>query len=63
MYIAIAVLNHLQTFASVGESLIVMNYVSHITIKGLQIMYSRTTAVEANGGIIICDCMQLGNSV
>ena len=49
--------NNLQTFVSVGESLIVMNYVSYVTIRGLQMMYSRTTAVEANGGIVSCDCM------
>ena len=63
LLIYIAMHNHLQAFASVGGSLIVMDYVSHVTIKGLQMMYSRTTAVEANGGIVIYSFMQLGNFV
>ena len=40
----------LQSFVSVGETVMVMNNVSHVTIQGLQILYSRTIAVEANGG-------------
>ena len=41
---------HLQTFVSVGESIIVMNNVSYVTIQGFQILYSRTTAIEAYQG-------------
>ena len=39
-----------QAFVSVGESIIVMNNVSYITIQGLQMLYSRTIAVEAYKG-------------
>ena len=41
---------NLQAFVSVGESIIVMDYNSHVTIKGLQMLYSRKTAIEANQG-------------
>lgn len=41
---------YLQAFVSVGESIIEMNYVSNVTIQGLEMLYSRRTAVEANGG-------------
>jgi len=39
-----------QAFVSVGESLLTMNQVSYVTIKGLRMWYSRTTAVQVSEG-------------
>ena len=42
-----------QTFVSVGESLLTMNQASYVTIKGLRMWYSRTTAVQVSEGTIL----------
>ncbi|XP_065903276.1 uncharacterized protein [Dysidea avara] len=55
-----------KAFVSVGESLLTINQVSYVTIKGLRMWYSRTTAVQvseaSNVQIMDCDISLHGTS-